>query len=78
MYIRRSCKDNQGVCSFPSAHIELTKRQQLLMFGQPYKIQLDLEMPESPRNKELGKYDYITLFFFKQLHTFSYGSRYNF
>lgn len=24
------------------------------MFGQPYKIHLDLEMPESPTNKELG------------------------
>lgn len=42
------------MCTFPSAHIELTKRQQLLMLGQSYKVQLALEMPESPVNKQLG------------------------
>lgn len=26
------------------------------MFGQPYKVHLELEMPESPSNKELGLY----------------------
>lgn len=26
------------------------------MMGQPYKIQLDLEMPESPANKDLGMF----------------------
>ena len=25
------------------------------MVGQPYKVNLNLEMPESPANKELGK-----------------------
>lgn len=25
------------------------------MVGQPYKVNLHLEMPESPKNKELGK-----------------------
>ncbi|KAF5298506.1 hypothetical protein FQR65_LT00048, partial [Abscondita terminalis] len=46
----------KGICSFPSAHIQLTKRQQLLMYGQPYKIHLELEMPESPTNQELGMF----------------------
>lgn len=44
------------MCSFPSAHVELTKRQQLLMMGQPYRVELVLEMPESPVNKQLGMY----------------------
>ncbi|KAJ8982733.1 hypothetical protein NQ317_014030 [Molorchus minor] len=51
-----SCKVSKGICSFPSAHVQLTKRQQLLMMGQPYKIRLDLDMPESPTNKELGMF----------------------
>lgn len=55
------CDVKRGVCSFPSAHVQLTKRQQLLMMGQPYKIHLDLDMPESPTNRELGKHN---LFFF--------------
>lgn len=50
----RACDATKGICSFPSAHVELTKKQQLLMMGQPYKVHLELEMPESPVNKELG------------------------
>lgn len=51
-----ACIDSKGICSFPNAHVELTKKQQLLMIGQPYRIQLELEMPESPVNKELGMF----------------------
>lgn len=57
------------MCSFPSAHIQLTKRQQLLMMGQPYKVNINLEMPESPANKELGNVietimiDYLLMFY---------------
>lgn len=50
----RACEEQKGICTFPSAHVELTKRQQLLMIGQPYKIRIELEMPESPVNKNLG------------------------
>lgn len=46
----------RGMCSFPAAHVQLTARQQLLMMGQPYKVYLDLEMPESPANRELGMF----------------------
>lgn len=53
-YYFRSCEKNKGICSFPSANVQLTKKQQLLMVGQPYKINLHLEMPESIANKELG------------------------
>jgi seipin len=59
----RACDTNscgsgngKGMCSFPSAHIKLTERQRLLMLGQPYKIHLDLEMPESPANRDLGMF----------------------
>ncbi|XP_043468250.1 seipin [Leptopilina heterotoma] len=52
----RPCDHAKGVCSFPSAHIQLTKKQQFLMVGQPYKVNLHLEMPESPANKELGMF----------------------
>lgn len=47
---------DKGVCSFPRAHVQLTKSNQLLMVGQPYKITLVLEVPESDRNKELGMF----------------------
>ncbi|KYQ57015.1 Seipin [Trachymyrmex zeteki] len=52
----KSCNEKKGICSFPQAHVQLTKKQQLLMIGQPYKINLQLEMPESTANKELGMF----------------------
>ncbi|XP_066254220.1 seipin isoform X1 [Euwallacea similis] len=51
-----NCNSEKGMCSFPSAHVQLTSRQQLLMMGQPYKVSLDLDMPESPTNRELGMF----------------------
>ncbi|XP_043501062.1 seipin [Polistes fuscatus] len=52
----KSCNNKRGMCNYPSAMVELTKKQSLLMVGQPYKINLHLEMPESPVNKELGMF----------------------
>ncbi|XP_071449809.1 seipin [Hetaerina americana] len=52
----KPCEEEKGICSFPSAHIQLTKKQQLLMIGQPYKMYLYLEMPESPANQKLGMF----------------------
>ncbi|XP_011300068.1 seipin [Fopius arisanus] len=51
-----SCERSKGICSYPSAKVQLTKKQQLLMIGQPYKVNLHLELPESPANKELGMF----------------------
>ncbi|KAI5705384.1 hypothetical protein M8J75_014421 [Diaphorina citri] len=51
-----ACDEQKGVCSYPTAHVQLTKRHQLLMVGQPYKILMHLEMPESPTNIELGMF----------------------
>ncbi|XP_057661331.1 seipin isoform X1 [Diorhabda carinulata] len=48
--------EKKAICSFPSAHVKLTKKQQLLINGQAYKIHLNLEMPESPANRELGMF----------------------
>ncbi|CAK9804464.1 Seipin [Anthophora quadrimaculata] len=52
----QSCSEQKGICSFPSAYVQLTSKQELLMVGQPYKVNLHLEMPESPTNKELGMF----------------------
>lgn len=41
--------------TFPQAHLQLT-RKQLMMMGQPYIITVKLELPESPRNQELGMF----------------------
>ncbi|XP_065202870.1 seipin-like isoform X2 [Planococcus citri] len=50
------CEDLTKECTYPSAHVRLTRRQQLLMMGQPYKFYVHLEMPESPINKQLGMF----------------------
>ncbi|KAK9885816.1 hypothetical protein WA026_013688 [Henosepilachna vigintioctopunctata] len=55
----RSCDKwdmHKSVCSFPSGNVHLNPKQHSLMVGQPYKIFLDLEMPESPINKQLGMF----------------------
>lgn len=43
-------------CNFPHAFVPLTRRQQLLMVGQPYKVFVYLDLPESPVNQELGMF----------------------
>uniref|UniRef100_U5EVA8 Seipin n=1 Tax=Corethrella appendiculata TaxID=1370023 RepID=U5EVA8_9DIPT len=41
---------------YPEAEVILTKNQQLLMVGQPYKVYLHIDMPESPKNHDLGMF----------------------
>lgn len=41
--------------SFPSAHVQLSKKQ-LLMVGQPYIITVKIDLPETPRNQDQGKF----------------------
>lgn len=43
-------------CEFPHAFVPLTRRHNLLMLGQSYKIYLHLEMPETQQNRELGMF----------------------
>ncbi|KAM8862073.1 seipin-like [Synchiropus picturatus] len=47
-----------GLCSFPTANISFLKneRDQVIAYGQPYRISLELEMPESPVNEQLGMF----------------------
>ncbi|XP_021446899.2 seipin isoform X3 [Oncorhynchus mykiss] len=49
---------NSVLCSFPMANISLLKngKDQVMIYGQPYRISLELEMPESPVNKHLGMF----------------------
>ncbi|XP_014259848.1 seipin isoform X2 [Cimex lectularius] len=47
---------NSAVCSFPKAHVLLTKSNSLLMVGQPYKITVFLEVPESDENRSVGMF----------------------
>uniref|UniRef100_T1GGZ0 Seipin n=1 Tax=Megaselia scalaris TaxID=36166 RepID=T1GGZ0_MEGSC len=52
----KTCLDQGGPCSFPHAHVSLTKKQQLLMMGQAYRVQVIIDMPESIQNQELGMF----------------------
>ncbi|KAH0541176.1 seipin [Cotesia glomerata] len=63
-----SCEKLKGPCGWPSAFVRFTKKQQFLMVGQPYKINLYLEMPESTTNKELGMFMVCS-----SLHTHNHG-----
>lgn len=54
--IFRPCIDDNGPCSFPQAHVLLTKKQQLLMIGQQYRISVQIDMPESEENLRLGMF----------------------
>uniref|UniRef100_A0A8C7MZ53 Seipin n=2 Tax=Oncorhynchus kisutch TaxID=8019 RepID=A0A8C7MZ53_ONCKI len=49
---------NSVLCSFPVANISLLKngKDQVMIYGQPYRISLELEMPESIVNKQLGMF----------------------
>eukprot|EP00088_Acartia_fossae_P053179 TRINITY_DN6039_c0_g1_i1.p1 TRINITY_DN6039_c0_g1~~TRINITY_DN6039_c0_g1_i1.p1 ORF type:complete len:366 (-),score=56.31 TRINITY_DN6039_c0_g1_i1:79-1176(-) len=49
------CDDNPGVCSYPSASMELNRKIKL-MTGQPYSITVRLEVPESTVNQDLGMF----------------------
>lgn len=57
-YYRTNC-DSQGsfLCSYPVANISLMdNKKHVLTFGQAYRMSLQLEMPESPANQELGMF----------------------
>ncbi|XP_047451249.1 seipin-like [Mugil cephalus] len=50
--------DSTTLCSFPTANISFMKndRDQVMANGQPYRVSLELEMPESPVNEQLGMF----------------------
>ncbi|KAG7518975.1 seipin-like isoform X1 [Solea senegalensis] len=57
-YYRTDCESSAPfLCSYPLANISLMRnRKHVLTFGQAYQISLQLEMPESPANQELGMF----------------------
>ncbi|XP_061628440.1 seipin-like [Phyllopteryx taeniolatus] len=58
-YYSSDCDASESeLCSFPTANISLLKndRDQVMAYGQPYRISLELELPESPVNEELGMF----------------------
>lgn len=52
----KTCYSDKGLCDYPSAHVKLTKNQQLLMIGQKYKMVVDVDLPESPANENIGMF----------------------
>ncbi|XP_072736804.1 seipin isoform X2 [Ciconia boyciana] len=46
------------LCSFPTANVSLLggNREKVLLYGQLYRISLELELPESPVNRDLGMF----------------------
>ncbi|XP_016098516.1 seipin-like isoform X2 [Sinocyclocheilus grahami] len=58
-FYRTDCPSPQhSVCYFPVANVSLLKngKHQVMTYDQPYQITLELEMPESPANQELGMF----------------------
>ncbi|XP_072826227.1 seipin isoform X1 [Vicugna pacos] len=58
-YYRTDCDSSASLlCSFPVANVSLVKggRDRVLMYGQPYRITLELELPESRVNQDLGMF----------------------
>ncbi|XP_076143713.1 seipin-like isoform X3 [Alosa pseudoharengus] len=56
-YYSPNCQSS-AVCSFPMANVSLLRKSkdQVMTYGQPYRISLELEMPESPANQNLGMF----------------------
>ncbi|KAK9963640.1 hypothetical protein ABG768_006808 [Culter alburnus] len=58
-FYRTDCPSpHHSMCSFPVANVSLLKngKHQVMTYGQPYRITLELEMPESLANQELGMF----------------------
>uniref|UniRef100_A0A3B4ZRM0 Seipin n=1 Tax=Stegastes partitus TaxID=144197 RepID=A0A3B4ZRM0_9TELE len=58
-YYTSDCDASESaLCSFPTANISFMKneRDQVMANGQPYRVSLELEMPESPVNEHLGMF----------------------
>ncbi|XP_044126371.1 seipin isoform X2 [Bufo gargarizans] len=54
-----TCDPSPGIlCSFPTANVSLLRnnRDRVLRYGQPYRITLELYVPESTVNQDLGMF----------------------
>ncbi|XP_055638173.1 seipin [Toxorhynchites rutilus septentrionalis] len=52
----RDCSSEKECLQYPTDTVILTKNQQLLMVGQPYRVILHIEMPESEQNDKTGMF----------------------
>lgn len=52
----RDCLPGQKCSEYPSDTVVLTNKQRILMVGQPYRVTLYLEMPESGQNDKTGMF----------------------
>ncbi|XP_042349289.1 seipin-like isoform X2 [Plectropomus leopardus] len=57
-YYRTGCESPDSfLCSYPVANISLMRnKKHALTFGQAYQMSLQLEMPDSPTNQDLGMF----------------------
>ncbi|KAM4586528.1 seipin-like [Fundulus diaphanus] len=57
-YYRTDCESPSSFwCSYPVANVSLMKnKKHVLTFGQAYRVYLQLEMPDSPTNHEVGMF----------------------
>lgn len=50
------CEMSPGPCSFLNTTLQIIPKKHRLMIGQPYRIALTLELPESVANQDLGMF----------------------
>jgi len=54
------CPSGHGICSFPSANVSFINidgtHQEILGAGQHYNVRLELELPDTPVNRNLGMF----------------------
>ena len=55
----RPCLGRPGPCSFPNTSLRLDSRKHRLMVGQPYRLSLSLELPESSENQVSSSTSYL-------------------
>lgn len=77
-YYTSDCDTSESaLCSFPTANISFLKNEkdQVMANGQPYRISVELEMPESPVNEHLGMFLIKMIFYSKGGKTVSSVAR---
>jgi len=52
----KNCYSRRDMCDYPSAHIKLVNQNQLLMIGQKYRMIVNVELPESTVNEQIGMF----------------------
>uniref|UniRef100_V9KY20 Seipin n=1 Tax=Callorhinchus milii TaxID=7868 RepID=V9KY20_CALMI len=55
---RTDCDGGPTLCSYPIANVSLLRngKEKVMVHGQPYRLSLELNLPESPINQNLGMF----------------------